>query len=195
MILCLIISLILLTSCACYKRKPMPLKQPMPEAPKFVSAQPKIISMDAITFVGIEKRFTFDTLSEIPMLWMDFMPLEEAIQNKAKPTEAWGVSYDMDYSVQPGEFTYFVGMEVSNTDKIPDGMIVHVATASKYAKFTHYGSLENLSETYTYIYNIWFTQSGYGMGMGNELELYNEKFDPEGEDSELYIFIPIKSSD
>jgi len=192
MILCLIISLILITSCACYKQKSMPPKQPMPEAPKFVSPQPVIVSMDAITFVGMEKRFTFNTIAEIPMLWMDFMPLEEAIQNKVKPIEAWGVSYDMDYSVQPGEFTYFVGMEVSNTDNIPTGMIAHVTPASKYAKFTHYGSLDNLSGTYTYIYNVWLPQSGYDMGMGNELELYNEKFNPEGEDSEIFIFIPLQ---
>lgn len=191
-ILCVIITLGLMVSCACYKQKPMPSKQPMPEAPKFVSAQPKIVSMDAITFVGIEKRFTFDTISEIHMLWMEFMPLEGSIQNKVKPTEAWGASYNMDYSVQPGEFTYFVGVEVSDAKNIPDGMTVHVAPASKYAKFTHYGSLDNLSETYTYIYNIWFPQSGYGMGMGNELELYGKKFNPQSDTSEMYIFVPIK---
>ena len=151
--------------------------------------------MNAITFVGIEKRFTFDTISEIPMLWMEFMPMEEKIRNQVKPTEAWDVSYDMDYSVQPGEFTYFVGMEVSNTDNIPDGMIIHVAPALKYAKFTHYGSLDNISASYDYIYHIWFPQSGYGMGMGNELEFYGKKFNPEGEDSEMNIFVPIKSAD
>jgi len=190
-ILCVIITLGLMVSCASMKNVAPP-KPEMPEAPKFVSPQPIIVSMDAITFVGIEKRFTFDTLSEIPMLWMDFMPLEEAIQNKVKPTEAWGVSYDMDYSVQPGEFTYFVGMEVSNTENIPDGMIVYVAPASKYAKFTHYGSLDKLSETYTYIYNVWFPQSGYDMGMEDGLELYGKNFDPQSSKSEMYIFVPIK---
>ena len=192
MILCLIISLILITSCACYKQKPMPLKQPMPESPKFVSPQPEIVSMDAITFIGMEKRFTFDAMSGIPVFWMNFMKVSDKIQNKVDPSAAWGVSYDMDYSLQPAEFTLLAGFEVSSTEDIPDGMIVHVTPASKYAKFTHYGSLDNLSETYTYIYNVWFPQSGYDMGMGNELELYDEKFNPQSDTSEMYIFVPIK---
>ena len=191
-ILCIIISFLMISCCCMKTQNVAPPKPPIPEAPKFVSVQPKIVSMDAITFVGMEKSFTFDNIYEIHMLWMEFMPLEEAIQNKVKPTEAWGVSYDMDYSVQPGEFTYFVGMEVSNTENIPDGMIIYIAPASKYAKFTHYGSLDNLSETYTYIYNVWFPKSGHGMGLGNELELYDEKFNPQSDTSEMYIFIPIK---
>ncbi|MDP8227145.1 MAG: GyrI-like domain-containing protein, partial [Candidatus Celaenobacter polaris] len=84
------------------------------------------------------------------------------------------------------------GMEVSNTENIPDGMIVYVAPASKYAKFTHYGSLDKLSETYTYIYNVWFPQSGYDMGMEDGLELYGKNFDPQSSKSEMYIFVPIK---
>jgi Uncharacterized protein conserved in bacteria len=173
------------------KNAPPPVPQKH-EAPKFVSAQPKIVSMDAITFVGMEKRFTFDAMSGISVFWMNFMKVSDQIQNKVDPEAAWGVSYDMDYSVQPGEFTYFVGMEISNTENIPDGMIVYVAPASKYAKFTHYGSLDKLSETYTYIYNVWFPQSGYDMGMVDGLELYGKNFDPQSSKSEMYIFVPIK---
>jgi len=191
-ILCVVISF-LMVSCCCMKTKNAPPPVPQKhEAPKFVSVQPKIVSMDAITFVGMEKRFTFDAMSGISVFWMNFMKVSDQIQNKVDPEAAWGVSYDMDYSVQPGEFTYFVGMEISNTENIPDGMIVYVAPASKYAKFTHYGSLDKLSETYTYIYNVWFPQSGYDMGMVDGLELYGKNFDPQSSKSEMYIFVPIK---
>ena len=147
--------------------------------------------MDAITFVGMEKRFTFDMMYEIPQFWMNFMKVSHQIHNIVDPFAAWGVSYDMDYSLVPAEFTLLAGFEVSSTENIPVGMTSHMTSASKYAKFTHYGSLDKLQKTYTYIYNVWFTQSGYDEGPGDELELYNEKFNPEGKNSEMYIFVPI----
>ena len=191
-ILCVIISF-LMVSCCCMKTKnaPPPVPQ-IPEAPQSSSPTPQIVTMDEMTLMGMEKDFTSETMMEIPNLWMEFIKVSDQIPNKANDMETWGVSYDMNYATQPFTFTYFVGFEVTNIKTIPEGMIGHVAPASKYAKFTHYGSLDNLSETYTYIYNVWFPQSGYDMGMGNELELYNKKFNPEGEDSEIFIFIPLQ---
>lgn len=194
-IICLFLSTLLLLSCACPRPRPMtniPPEPPMPKAPKSVSPSPEIVTMDALTMIGKEKTFTAETMMQIPHMWIDFMGQEDQIQNMASNTEAWGASYNMDYSIPTMSFTYFVGAEVTSTDFVPEGMIVHVAPASKYAKFTHYGPLEDLSLTYDYIYNKWLPQSGYQVGYGNELELYDEDFNPSGVNSKMYIFIPIQ---
>jgi len=125
----------LMVSCCCMKTKnaPPPVPQ-IPEAPQSSSPTPQIVTMDEMTFMGMEKDFTSETMMEIPNLWMEFMKVSDQIPNKANDMETWGVSYDMNYATQPFTFTYFVGFEVTNIKTIPEGMIGHVAPASKYAK-------------------------------------------------------------
>ncbi len=185
----------LIISCTCPRLKPvenMPPEPSIPQAPKTVSPIPEIVTMGEMTLIGKEKVFTQKTMSQIPQMWMDFMGQEDQIRNMASQTEAWGASYNMDYSGQTMSFTYFCGAEVTHTNFVPEGMVVHVVPASKYAKFTHYGSLDGLSKTYGYIYNQWLPQSGYQEGSGDELELYDMDFHPDGMNSKMYIFVPIK---
>ena len=193
--LSIIISLLLMVSCACPRPKPAQNIAPEPELPKppkTVSPIPEIISMDELTLIGFEKDFSAENMMEIPSLWMKLMQVEDQIQNKSNNTEAWGTSYNMNYDSNSFSFTYFAGYEVTSTDVVREGMVVHIAPSSKYAKFTHYGSLDNLTETYNYIYYQWLPHSGYAEGTGNELEFYGEKFNPEKQDSEMFIFIPLK---
>ena len=194
-ILCIVVSLLLVVSCVCPRPKPAQNVAPEPELPrppKSVSPLPEIVSMKDLTLIGFEKDFDASNMTEIPSMWMKLMQVEEQVQNKANSTEAWGASYNMDYSGDSFSFTYFAGYEVTDIGTVPGGMVVHVAPASKYAKFSHFGPLENLTQTYSYIYGGWLPQSGYKEGTGNELELYNELFNPEGDDSEMFIFIPIQ---
>jgi AraC family transcriptional regulator len=194
-IITLTISLLLMVSCACPRPKPMtnmPPEPQLPKAPKTVSPVPEIVSMKALTLIGFEKDFDGENMAEIPSLWMKLMQVENQIKNRANNTEAWGASYNMNYGGDSFSFTYFAGYEVTNTKVVPEGMVVHVAPPSKYARFTHYGSLNDLTQTYSYIYYGWLPQSGYTEGTGNELEFYGQKFNPEGNDSEMFIFVPIQ---
>jgi len=194
-IITLTISLFLMISCACPRPKPMtnmPPEPELPKPPKTVSPVPEIVSMKALTLIGFEKDFDDENMAEIPSMWMKLMQVENQIKNRANNTEAWGASYNMDYSGDSFSFTYFAGYEVTDTETVPEGMVAHVAPASKYAKFSHFGPLENLSQTYTYIYSHWLPTSGYKEGNGNELEMYNQKFNPNGEGSEMFIFVPIQ---
>ncbi len=194
-ILCLVISLFIVVSCACPRPEPMtnmPPEPELPKAPKTVSPLPEIVSMKDLTLIGFEKNFDANNMTEIPSMWMKLMQVESQIKNRANNTEAWGASYNMDSGGDSFSFTYFAGYEVTDTKIVPEGMVVHVAPASKYAKFSHFGPLENLSQTYTYIYSHWLPTSGYKTGNGNELEMYNQKFNPNGEGSEMFIFVPIQ---
>jgi len=196
-IITLIVSLFLMISCACPKPKQtpmtnMPPEPELPKPPKTVSPLPDIVSMDEMTLVGYEKDFDGETMAEIPSMWMTLMQSVDEIKNRANDTEAWGSSYNMNYGGDSFTFTYFAGYEVTDATDVPEGMVVHVVPASKYAKFAHYGSLDGLSQTYSYIYGGWMPQSGYEQGPGDELELYNEDFNHTGLNSTMYIFVPIQ---
>ncbi|RLC58612.1 MAG: hypothetical protein DRH89_00625 [Candidatus Cloacimonadota bacterium] len=60
------------------------------------------------------------------------------------------------------------------------------------AVFTHEGSLDNLSETYKYIYEEWLPKSGYELADGDEVEWYDSRFKYDSADSQMDIHIPIK---
>ena len=60
------------------------------------------------------------------------------------------------------------------------------------AVFSHKGSPNNLNLTYEYIIGTWLPNSGYEPVMSPDFELYDQRFNPESEDSEMFIFIPIK---
>jgi AraC family transcriptional regulator len=70
--------------------------------------------------------------------------------------------------------------------------------AGTYAVFTHYGPLfgENgLNTSYEYIYGHWLPQSGYELSGAPELELYDERFDPNGSpQSEMDLYVPINAA-
>ncbi|NUU61245.1 GyrI-like domain-containing protein [Paenibacillus agri] len=52
-------------------------------------------------------------------------------------------------------FTYIASIEGIDLKPVPSGMIQRTILSSKYAVFTHKGSLNNLKHTYNCIYGVW----------------------------------------
>ena len=83
-------------------------------------------------------------------------------------------------------------MPVTEIGEIPEGMTWKNIPAGLYAKFTHKGSLENLSETYAFIFNQWLPNSGYMYDPSKvDFEWYDERFDMGESESEFDIYVPI----
>ena len=61
---------------------------------------------------------------------------------------------------------------------------------SKYAVFTC--TLPTIGKAFDYAYKTWLPQSGYERTCGSEFEFYDKDYNPEDENSEMYIYIPIK---
>lgn len=57
---------------------------------------------------------------------------------------------------------------------------------------THRGPLSKPGETYDPIYGEWIPASEYEYDDSNEIEWYDERFDPDAEDAEFDIYVPIK---
>lgn len=63
-----------------------------------------------------------------------------------------------------------------------------------YAVFTHRGGLKDLSLTNQYIWGTWLPQSRYELAPASDLEIYPAAFNPDNNESELELWIPLKSA-
>jgi AraC family transcriptional regulator len=63
----------------------------------------------------------------------------------------------------------------------------------KVAKFIHRGKLEGLKDTYGKIMNDWLPTAGLELEWSKPtLEMYDERFKEDSDDSECEIWVPVK---
>lgn len=105
-------------------------------------AQKTITSLEEIKLVGISVRTNnkdeFDPATQkISACVMKYFhqQLAEQIPNRIKPgvTLCVYTDYESDHT---GDYTYFIGEQVSNFDNLPEGFVSLTIPAQKYAKFT-----------------------------------------------------------
>ncbi len=153
--------------------------------------EPKFKRLDDLIVVGLQTLNTCH-YNVIPVLWQRFLKRESEVQHVAIENVGIGVSFDIEKKGKDSEYFHLVGHPVSNTGEIPEGMTYRKIPAHDYAVFTHHGPLSTLGKTYDFIYGEWLPQSEYEYDDSNELEWYDERFDPESEESEFDIYVPIK---
>jgi predicted transcriptional regulator YdeE len=95
----------------------------------------KLVGIKARTSLAIEMTPDKSVISPTVMSYFH-NGLAEKIQNRTKPGVTYCVytEYESDYR---GEYTYFIGEEVSSFDNIPDGLTKLSIPAQKYTKFTN----------------------------------------------------------
>lgn len=154
--------------------------------------EPKIVTKDAFTVVGLECITTQEdnnTNFTIPKLWSNFVPRMSEIKNRANnATLGLCVSEGLDVE----HFSYISGVEVTAVGQLPQGMIARSVPDSRYLVFTHKGSADKLGETYDFIYGKYIPAAGHEIRSMVDFELYDERFHPDREESEIDIYIPIK---
>lgn len=138
-----------------------------------------------------EKNYT--TKKEIVFTWGS---LEEDRNNALKHGSyrigevcpGWCGNMDM----KTGEFEYICAMMVDEIKDLPEGFVSKVVPPHKYLVFTHKGKLDNLKDTYNFIYQTWFPKSGIKPAADYDMEWYDERFKYGQDDSEFDIMIPIE---
>ena len=163
-----------------------------------MNMQPVIRFFDEKKVVGMGTKFIsilspdHDNEKVIPALWGQYLPKSQAIQARVGWADL-GVCFDPGpEKSHPDECFYLAGAEVTSTADIPDGMMAMTIPAGKYAVFTHKGALDKLGFTMKYIYGSWLPKSGEKLRDAPDLEIYDQRFKPDSEDSELDICIPIQ---
>lgn len=159
--------------------------------------KPKIVNLQPLKVVGLSYQ-GMNRNGELPKLWQAFLSRVGEIKSGLGDGKSYGLCEPLEESIEdinleePNEIKYLAGIGVSSEEEIPQGMEVWSVTHSKYAVFTHYGSVEGLGETYKAIYSDWLPNSGYEAVFTKDFEMYDQDFKPGQKESKMYIYIPIK---
>ena len=92
----------------------------------------------------------------------------------------------------PDELAYVCGVPVSEEGGQPDDFDTIEIPGGTYAKITHRGLLADFAKTVGEIYRGWLPDSGYKHAGTHDIELYDERYKGDAEDSEIDYFIPIR---
>lgn len=155
-----------------------------------------ITRRERLKVIGMLVRTTIKE-NKIPTLWQGFISRMKELDEIAVPECTLGICLsdnDLEYA-EDTEFGYIAGRVVKNKNFIPEGMIYHELLEQEVAVFTHCGKLDNLSETYNYIYEQWLPESGYELDDGDEVEWYDSRFKYDSVDSQMDIHIPIRKAE
>lgn len=153
----------------------------------------KIVDLPKLYFIGLKAELTMKETNEVcPALWGDLMSKSHDLADNQDLMCIAACSAPENCG-ENDTFTYMAGFASDKPLPPKEGFISHEITACKYAVFTHKGSVETMGETYDYAYNKWLPNSQYKIKWHEDLELYDEKFNPNDvENSEMYIYIPIQ---
>lgn len=156
-----------------------------------ITMEPKIIQKNEFSVIGLE-YYGDNKNGEIPAMWGELDKRIHEIPNRINLKTSYGVCSPVEKMTDESRFSYIAGVEVNKTDQIPEGMVAKHVPTTQYAVFSHKGSPKNLDKTYEYILGTWLPNSGYQPVMSPDLEVYDHRFNPKSEDSEMFIYIPIK---
>lgn len=129
----------------------------------------------------------------IPKLWDVFLSRKQEIVHRVHAAD-FGICMPLSNELQkshPDECFYLACAEVNDVNNVPTGMITKTVPPGEYAIFTHKGPLNKLDHTMNYIYGAWLPKSGRKLREAPDLELYDERFNPESDHSEFDIYIPV----
>jgi len=160
-----------------------------------VTRKPEMMNLDEIKVIGLNTLVS-SNYNVIGHQWERFMERQDEIQNPLYPDVGVGITFDVrrmsDEQNAEYYFYHLVGAPVEGFDSIPQGMTWFVIPAGDYARFVHQDDISTLDKTYGYIYETWFPDSEYEYDNERvEFEWYDENFQPESEDSEFYIYVPV----
>ena len=90
------------------------------------------------------------------------------------------------------ELQYLAGVAVSELVDIPEGMISRTVPAGLVALVIHRGPIRNIADTVRPLYREWLPQSHYRHSDAADVELYDRRFCPDGDESEMEYWITIE---
>ncbi|NKI23640.1 AraC family transcriptional regulator [Paenibacillus dendritiformis] len=152
-----------------------------------------IVTKKEFKIAGMGWTGPFSAAPEIPGLWRAFAERVHEIEYRIHPFQYVAASHD-----RPTDFTYYIGMEVSDWGRLPDGMIGLTIPTQRYARFTFTGPMAQVSDFYVRCFD-WIRQEGYEKNKAVlGLESYDQRYHPAVDDpdrvtNEFEIYIPLQS--
>ncbi len=156
--------------------------------------QPEIKLLSPKKLIGKQLEMSFSDDRTVD-LWKNFMPRRSEIGNTFG-TDLFSLQiYETGFfeTFHPNRmFEKWAAVEVSEFDKIPDGMKTFTLQSGQYAVFHYKGSANDASEIFGYIFTVWLPDSEYILDNRPHFEILGEKYKKDDPESEEEIWIPIK---
>lgn len=153
-----------------------------------LSIEPTIILKKQFQLIGIT-RTVHPGSKEISQLWREFHRRSDLIETSLNSDKLIGLCEYMPDITDDSEFSYMACKEVLSTDNIPMGMNSKIIPCTKYAVFTHSGTMDRLKETYDKIYGVWLPLIGRQLAEADTLEIYSLQ---STDNYKLDIYVPLK---
>ena len=153
-----------------------------------LSIEPTIILEKIFQLVGIT-RTVHPGSADISQLWREFHHSSNSIVTPLNSDKLIGLCEYMPDITDDSEFSYMACKEVLSTNNLPMGMDAKIIPCTKYAVFTHSGTVDGLKETYDKIYGIWLPLTGSQLAEADTLEIYTLQ---SSNNYKLDIYIPLK---
>ncbi|HET7579280.1 MAG TPA: GyrI-like domain-containing protein [Bacillales bacterium] len=128
----------------------------------------------------------------IPKLHEAFSKRVDEIRNRINPNLSYGLFIDpLNYNPDTDPFTWVAGVEVSDLEEIPEGMVGQTFNAPHFAVFSYKGK-DKSSKPYDMLYK-WVDQSAdYQLADRFGMEVYDERYHgPLDPDSTFDLWFPV----
>ncbi len=165
-----------------------------------MNKEPVIKRVEAFRIVGIE-RYTVNGLASIGEAWDAFFPRLEEVKHRSIPPVYYGYEdYSRDLVMTPGEFPkyfFLAGVKVEELADIPQGMVGKEVPSTNCSVFTYRGPLQDLHESFRYIYETWLPGSGFKMdpAISADFERYPERItDPANALVDIHVPVVKKAT-
>jgi len=129
------------------------------------------------------------------LLWHRFMQRRKEITNNVSDDFISMQLYDKSHfkAFNPNaKFEKWATVEVSDFEKIPDGMEPFVLPAGLYAVFIYKVSEWDGTTIFNSIFEEWLPNSEYQLDSRPHFEVLGKKYDKDSKDSEEEIWIPVR---
>jgi AraC family transcriptional regulator len=139
--------------------------------------KPKLADMPGFTVMGLIRKFTPQTMPQIPKLWEEFAPGMDALPGR-KGKRSFGLMLDHTWGDNPIA-TYMVAIEVEPATAPPKGMELRQVPAARYAVWTFEDHISGIGPFIQGVYEEWLPASGLAHTAAPDFEMYDERWTPE----------------
>jgi AraC family transcriptional regulator len=152
-----------------------------------MTMEPRIIYKPAFRVVGFSQNGEEED-KDTENLWEQLSARYHEIPG-ADPDVGYGVHRHTDQGQR-----YLAGLAVWQDGPVPPGMSTEAFDEHAYAVFYHRGRMDGLPGTMEMVFKDWLPAAGKSPLDGFYFEFYDDHFQPDSEDSIIFIWIPIRDS-
>ncbi len=149
--------------------------------------EPRIIYKPAFKVVGFSRNGGGED-KDTECLW-DLLGARYREIPGADPDVGYGVHCITDHGHR-----YLVGLAVRQDGPVPPGMSAEEFDSHAYAVFYHRGRMGGLPETVEKVFDEWLPAAGKSPLEGFYFEFYDDHFQPDSDDSIVFIWVPVDGS-